>query len=224
MAYKKFDFDKGTTQDASKAIDIAAQISAISLAEPLTEKIVWNIPNGPTIVESKLSTDQEVLQPKISQKPATPSFGSSSYGRKQSRIPLSPANYASMHPLKENILTPRTKNSTVVDSIDKRRAASRYLYTLMNFGSVKESYKSNSAASRKIESTKATPSAHSTPKRCATPAKTPSKVLFADFAVMATLYNIVCMETSRIIMLNHGNYVAGESRDRIQKTKTKLLL
>nr|GEW55739.1 RNA-directed DNA polymerase, eukaryota [Tanacetum cinerariifolium] len=45
----------------------------------------------------------------------------------------------------------------------------------MNFGSVKESYKSNSAASRKIESTKATPSAHSTPKRCATPAKTPSK-------------------------------------------------
>ncbi|GKC83522.1 hypothetical protein Tco_1139239, partial [Tanacetum coccineum] len=31
-------------------------------------------------------------------KPATLSFGSSSYGRKQSRIPLSPANYASMHP------------------------------------------------------------------------------------------------------------------------------
>ncbi|GKC52492.1 hypothetical protein Tco_1075237, partial [Tanacetum coccineum] len=72
--------------------------------------------------QSKLITDQEVLQPKISRKPATPSFRSSSYGRKQSRVPLSPANYASMHPRKENMLTPRTKNSTAMDSIDKRRA------------------------------------------------------------------------------------------------------
>nr|GFA66550.1 hypothetical protein [Tanacetum cinerariifolium] len=101
---------------------------------------------------------------------------SSSYGRKQFRIPLSPANYSSMHPLKENMLTSTTKNSTAVDFIDKRRAASRYVYTLMNFGYVKESYKSNSEASRKIDSTNATPSAHSTPKRCATPAKTPSKL------------------------------------------------
>ncbi|GKA88034.1 WVD2-like protein 7 [Tanacetum coccineum] len=195
-----------TTQDASKAIDAAAQSSAISLAEPVTEKIVVaadqknkatlnnteNLENQPSVSEdsgtsqmdrpllkgktSKLSTDQEVLQPKISRKPATPSFRSSSYGRKQSRIPLSPANYASMHPRKENMLTPRTKNSTAMDSIDKRRAAPRSLYTLMNSGSVKESCKSNSAAARKIESTKATPSAHSTPKRCATPAKIPSKV------------------------------------------------
>ncbi|GJY79519.1 WVD2-like protein 7 [Tanacetum coccineum] len=59
---------------------------------------------------SKLSTDREGLQPKISRKPATLSFRSSSYGRKQSRIPLSPANYASMHPCKENMLTPITKN------------------------------------------------------------------------------------------------------------------
>nr|GEU94207.1 hypothetical protein [Tanacetum cinerariifolium] len=193
----------GTTQDARKAIDAAAQSSAISLAEPVTEEIVvaadWknkatlnntvNLEDQPSVSEdsgtsqmdrpllkSKLSTDQEVLQPKISRKPATPSFRSSSYGRKQSRIPLSPANYASMHPRKENMLTPRTKNSTAMDSIDKRRAAPRSLYTLMNSGSVKESCKPNSAAARKIESTKATPSAHSTPKRCATPAKTPSKV------------------------------------------------
>nr|GEX63953.1 hypothetical protein [Tanacetum cinerariifolium] len=120
---------------------------------------------------SKLSTDQEVLQPKINRKPATPSFRSSSYGRKQSRIPLSPTNYASMHPRKENMLTPRTKNSTAMDSIDKRRAAPISLYTLMN-----SSCKSNSTTARKIESTKGTPSAHSTPQRCATTAKTPSKV------------------------------------------------
>nr|GEY19186.1 hypothetical protein [Tanacetum cinerariifolium] len=46
----------------------------------------------------------------------------------------------------------------------------------MNSGSIKESCKSNSTTAHKIESTKGTPSAHSTPKRCATPAKTPSKV------------------------------------------------
>nr|GEY38590.1 hypothetical protein [Tanacetum cinerariifolium] len=186
---------QGTTHDASKAIDAAEQSSAISLAEPLTEKIVVaaDRKNKATLNNTEKFEDhpsvsrdsgtsqmdrlllKEVLQQKINRKPATPSIRSSSYGRKQFRIPLSPANYASMHPLKENMLTPRTKNSTAVDSIDKRRAASRYLYTLMNFGYVKESYKSNSAASRKIESTKATPSAHSTPKRCATPAKTPSK-------------------------------------------------
>ncbi|GJV10979.1 hypothetical protein Tco_1352520 [Tanacetum coccineum] len=112
----------------------------------------------------------------MSRKPATPSFRSSSYGKKQSKIPLSSANYASMHPRKENMLTPITKNSTALDSIDKRRAAQISLYTLMNSGSVKAACKSNSAASRKIESTVATPSAHSTHKRCARPTKTPSKV------------------------------------------------
>ncbi|GJZ21745.1 hypothetical protein Tco_0558784 [Tanacetum coccineum] len=118
-------------------IDAAAQSSAISLAQPLTEKIVvaTNRKNkatlnntekfedhssvsedsgtsqmDPPLLKSKLSTDQEVLQPKISRKPATSSFRSSSYGRKQSRIPLSPANYASMHPGKENMLTPITQN------------------------------------------------------------------------------------------------------------------
>ncbi|PWA59130.1 TPX2 domain-containing protein [Artemisia annua] len=193
-----------TTQAASKAMDAAGHSSAISQVERPSENIVVaadqknkailnnteNLEDHPSVSEdsgtsqmdrpllkSKLSTDQEVLQPKISRKPATPSFRSSSNGRKQhSRIPLSPANNASMHPRKENLLTPRTKNSTAMDSIDKRRAAPRSLYTLMNSGSVKESCKSNSAAARKIESTKATPSAHSTPKRCATPAKTPSKV------------------------------------------------
>ncbi|GKD98451.1 hypothetical protein Tco_1382348 [Tanacetum coccineum] len=194
---------QGTTQDASKAVDAATQSSAISLDEPLTKKIMVvvdrknkailnnteNIEDHPSILEdsgtsqmdrqllkSKLSTDQEVLQPKIIRKLATPSFRSSSYGRKQSRIPLSLANYASMHPRKENMLTPRTKNSTAMDSIDKRRATPRSLYTLMNSSSVKDSCKSNSTTARKIESTKATPSAHSTPKCCATPAKTPSKV------------------------------------------------
>nr|GEU56806.1 hypothetical protein [Tanacetum cinerariifolium] len=129
------------------------------------------------LLKSKLSTDQEVLQPKISRKPATPSFRSSSYGRKQSIIPLSPTNYASMHPRKENILTPRTKNSTAMGSIDKRRAAPRSLYTLMNSGSVKESCKSNSTTTHKIESIKGTPSAHSTPKlkrRMETPVHPPA--------------------------------------------------
>ncbi|GJV49095.1 WVD2-like protein 7 [Tanacetum coccineum] len=194
---------QGTTQDACRAIDAAAQSSAISLSEPLTEKIVvaTDRKNAATLnntdifedhpsvskesgtsqmdrplLKSKLSTDQEVLQPKISRKPATPSFRSSSYGTKQSKIPLSSANYASMHPRKENMLTPITKNSTALDSIDKRRAAQISLYTLMNSGSVKAACKSNSAASHKIESTVATPSAHSTHKRCARPTKTPSKI------------------------------------------------
>lgn len=61
-----------------------------------------------------------------------------------------------------------------MDSVDKRRAAPRSLYTLMNSGSVKESCKLNSAAARKIESTNG--SVKESCKRCATPAKTPSKV------------------------------------------------
>ncbi|GJY05394.1 hypothetical protein Tco_0371334 [Tanacetum coccineum] len=127
---------QGTTQDASKVIDAAAQSPAISLAELQTEKIVVatdrknketlnntekfdhpsvSVDSGtsqmdPPLSKSKLSTDQEVLQPKISRKPATPSLRSSSYGRKQSKIPLSPANYASMHPRKDIMLTPITKN------------------------------------------------------------------------------------------------------------------
>ncbi|GJV10978.1 hypothetical protein Tco_1352519 [Tanacetum coccineum] len=182
---------------ACRAIDAAAQSSAISLSKPLTEKIVVATDrknaatlNNTDIFEDHPSVSKEsgtskmdrpllkhkVLQPKISRKPATPSFRSSSYGTKQSKIPLSPANYASMHPRKENKLTPITKNSTALDCIDKRRAAQISLYTLMNSGSVKAACKSNSAPSRKIESTVATPSAHSTHKRCARPAKTPSKV------------------------------------------------
>lgn len=125
-----------------------------------------------------MSTEQEVLQPKMRRKPATPSFRSSSIGKKQSRIPPSPAKYgASMHPKKENMFSPRTKNPIAMESIDKKKSAPRSLYTLMNSGSVKESAKLNSVAVGKIETTKSAPSAHATPKRSATPTFTPSKVL-----------------------------------------------
>ncbi|GJR13685.1 hypothetical protein Tco_0796337 [Tanacetum coccineum] len=161
---------------------VARDIPDLSLGN-MTNVVVINLKNihaliltHKTIKLTLVKIEHKVLQPKISRKPATPSFRSSSYGTKQSKIPLSPANYASMHPRKENMLTPITKNSTALDSIDKRRAAQISLYTLMNSGSVKAACKSNSAASRKIESTVATPSAHSTHKRCARPAKTPSKV------------------------------------------------
>ncbi|GKB90773.1 hypothetical protein Tco_0963045 [Tanacetum coccineum] len=204
---------QGTTQDACRAIDAAAQSSANSLSEPLTEKIVVATDrknattlNNKDIFEdhpsvSKESGTSQMYRPllkinlmiihtlilthetikltlvKIEHRPGGfRTVRSSSYGTKQSKIPLSSANYASMHPRKENMLTPITKNSTALDSIDKRRAAQISLYTLMNSGSVKAAWKSNSAASHKIESTVATPSAHSTHKRCARPTKTPSKI------------------------------------------------
>ncbi|KAI3725968.1 hypothetical protein L1987_65765 [Smallanthus sonchifolius] len=131
------------------------------------------------LLKSKLNTDQEVLQPKIRRKPAVPSFRSTSVGKKQSRIPNSPAKYvASMHSRKENMVTPRSKTSNTMESIDKKRSAPRSLYTLMKSGSVKESYKlnTNTPVVPKNESAKLAPSAHSTPKRSATPMITPSKV------------------------------------------------
>ncbi|GJY73339.1 WVD2-like protein 7 [Tanacetum coccineum] len=103
---------QGTTQDASKAIDAAAQSSAISLvATDRKNKETLNntekFEDHPSVSEDS-GTSQ--MDPPLSKhkpggfttedqrKPATLSFRSSSYGRKQSRIPLSPANYASMHP------------------------------------------------------------------------------------------------------------------------------
>ncbi|XP_076949581.1 uncharacterized protein LOC143622273 [Bidens hawaiensis] len=127
---------------------------------------------GRPLLKSKLNTDQEVLQPKIRRKPAVPSFRSTSVGKKQS-----PAKYAaSMHSRKENMVTPRTKNSNTIESIDQKKSAPRSLYTLMKSGSVKEPCKLNTPVVRKTESTKLGPSVHSTPKRSATPMKTPSKV------------------------------------------------
>ncbi|KAI3670103.1 hypothetical protein L6452_41733 [Arctium lappa] len=192
------------TQNASKPIDANEHSSVVDLVKSETEKIVAaadlkneellknteNLEEHVSVSEdsrtsqmdrpllkSKLNTDQEVLQPRIRRKPATPSFRSSSIGRKQSRVPPSPAKYvASMHPRKENMVTPRTKNSTAMDPIDKKRSAPRSLYTLMNSGSVRESCKVNPPAVRKIETTKPAPTSHSTPKRCVTPSITPSKV------------------------------------------------
>ncbi|KAJ0753366.1 putative protein WVD2-like 7 [Helianthus annuus] len=132
---------------------------------------------GRPLLKSKLNTDQEVLQPKIKRKPAVPSFRSTSVGKKPSRIPYSPAKYvASMHSKKENMVTPRTKNSNTIESIDQKKSAPRSLYTLMKSGSVKEPVKLNSPAVRKTESTKLAPGAHSTPKCSAMPMITPSKV------------------------------------------------
>ncbi|XP_076942618.1 uncharacterized protein LOC143612544 [Bidens hawaiensis] len=122
---------------------------------------------GRPLLKSKLNTDQEVLQPKIRRKPAVPSFRSTSVGKKQS-----PAKYAaSMHSRKENMVTPRTKNSNTIESIDQKKSAPRSLYTLMKSGSVKEPCKLNTQVVRKTERTKLGPSAHSTPKRSATPSK-----------------------------------------------------
>lgn len=124
------------------------------------------------LLKSKLNTDQEVLQPRNRRKPATPSFKSTSVNKKQARIPPSPSKYvAFMHPRKENI-----KNSTTMETVDKKRIAPRSLYTLMNSGSVKESCKLNSNGVQKLECKKPVPTSHSTPKRYPTPTTTPSKV------------------------------------------------
>ncbi|XP_076959586.1 uncharacterized protein LOC143635714 [Bidens hawaiensis] len=142
---------------------------------------------GRPLLKSKLNTDQEVLQPKIRRKPAVPSFRSTSVGKKQS-----PAKYAaSMHSRKENMVTPRTKNSNTIESIDQKKSAPRSLYTLMKSDSVKEPCKLNTPVVRKTESTKLGPNAHSTPKRSATPMKTPSKVLvlILNNIVMISLFS-----------------------------------
>ncbi|KAI3768889.1 hypothetical protein L2E82_19726 [Cichorium intybus] len=124
------------------------------------------------LLKSKLNTDQEVLQPRNRRKPATPSFKSTSVNKKQARIPPSPSKYvAFMQSRKENI-----KNSTTMETVDKKRIAPRSLYTLMNSGSVKESCKLNSNGVQKLECKKPVPTSHSTPKRYPTPTTTPSKV------------------------------------------------
>ncbi|KAK1407830.1 hypothetical protein QVD17_39457 [Tagetes erecta] len=74
------------------------------------------------------------------------------------------------------MVTPRTKNPNTMETVDKKRSAPRSLYTLMKSGSVKEPFKVNTPVVPKNESAKLAPSAHSTPKRSATPMKTPSKV------------------------------------------------
>ncbi|KAF5765943.1 hypothetical protein HanRHA438_Chr15g0721671 [Helianthus annuus] len=172
------------SRDASNANDATRHMSTVNLVAPQTDKTLVVAEDQLSVSEdsgtshmdrpllkSKLNTDQEVLQPKIRRKPATPSFRSPLIGKKQSRFPSSPGKY--MHPQKENInmVTPRTKNSTAMASNDIKRSAPRSLYTLMNSGSVKESCKVNS-----IDSTKPAPIVHSTPKRCATPTITPLKV------------------------------------------------
>nr|XP_043617468.1 protein WVD2-like 4 isoform X2 [Erigeron canadensis] len=187
--------EKVTTHDASKQVDVVGHSSGVNLVETKTEKIAEasdpkhkelvntaeNLVDTVSVSEDSgtsqmdrpllksKNNDQEVLQPKIRRKAATPSFRSPSSSRNQCRIPHSPAYVASMHPWKENMVTPRAKNSTAMDSIDKKRSAPRSLYTLMNSGSVKESSKLTSPAVRKMETTKLASSIHSTPKRSATP-------------------------------------------------------
>lgn len=77
-----------------------------------------------------------------------------------------------------------------MDSIDSKRSAPRSLDTLMTSGSVKESGKLKSPAVRKIDNAKLAPSAHSTPKRCATPSITPSKVSFVYYVVVITFLEL----------------------------------
>ncbi|XP_071711894.1 uncharacterized protein [Rutidosis leptorrhynchoides] len=193
-------------RDSSKAVDVAGHSSGVNLIEPQTVKIVEsaNLKNKeitnnleedqPSVSEdsrssqmdrpllkSKSNTDQEVMQPKIRRKPATPYFRSPSINKKQSRIPPSPTKYvASMHPRKENMFTPKTNNNTSMDTIDNKRTAPKSLYTLMNSGSVKESCKPKSPAVRKADNAKRASSAYSTPKRSATPSITPSKRVTND--------------------------------------------
>nr|GEY86667.1 hypothetical protein [Tanacetum cinerariifolium] len=112
----------GTTQDASKAIDSAAQSSAISLAEPLTEKIV-------------VAADRK--------------------------------NKATLNNTEKFEDHPSVSGDSGTSQMDRLLLKSKL--------STDQEWTPLTKASRKIESTKATPSAHSTLKRCATPAKTPSK-------------------------------------------------
>ncbi|KAL8251350.1 hypothetical protein R6Q59_035043 [Mikania micrantha] len=182
------------TQDACKEIDDGSPVKLVESQIEKNEELSNNTQNledhdsvsvsvsedsktsqmERSLLKSKLNADQEVLQPKIRRKPAVPSFRSTSVGKKQSRIPYSPAKY--VHSKKENMVTPTTKNSNAMVSIDKKISAPRSLYTLMKSGSVKESCKLNSKAVQNTESTKLAPSAHSTPKRSASPMIAPSKV------------------------------------------------
>ncbi|GKB91884.1 WVD2-like protein 7 isoform X1 [Tanacetum coccineum] len=118
------------------------------------------------LLKPKLNTDEEVTKPMIKRKPAVSPLVSS-IGRKPYRIPPPPAKFvASVNHRKDHITTPRTKNLTTKEHIDKRRSAPKSLKALMNSRFVKEP---------KIQSTKPPASVRTTPKRGATPMKTPAK-------------------------------------------------
>lgn len=120
------------------------------------------------LLKSKSKTDEEVTQPMIKRKPAISSLVSS-VGRKTSRIPPSPSkSVASVQHMKDNISTPRTKNCITNDYADKRRTTAKSLKMLMSSSFVKEPCIT-------AQSTKPPSSVLTTPKRGATPAKTPDK-------------------------------------------------
>nr|XP_043639655.1 protein WVD2-like 7 [Erigeron canadensis] len=120
------------------------------------------------LLKSKLKIDEEVTKLMSKRKPAISSLVSS-VGCKPSRIPPSPSKYAAyLHHKKDDIRTPRSRSITSNDYIEKRRETPKSSKTMMNSSSVREPCK-------KIQTTKPYPSVHTTPKRGATPMKTPVK-------------------------------------------------
>nr|GEW98457.1 hypothetical protein [Tanacetum cinerariifolium] len=118
------------------------------------------------LLKPKLNTDEEVTKPMIKRKPAVSPLVSS-IGRKPYRIPPPPAKFvASVNHRKDHITTPRTKNLTTKEHNDIRRSDPKSLKALMNSRFVKEP---------KIQSSKPPPIVRTTPKRGATPLKTPAK-------------------------------------------------
>ncbi|PWA84395.1 hypothetical protein CTI12_AA160060 [Artemisia annua] len=172
--YKKIAAQKAAAAallEQEKAEAAARQLNDDAIENNVEDHVSVSVDSGTSqssrpLLKPKLNMDEEVTKPMINEKPVVSPLVSS-IGRKPYRIPPPPAKYvASVNPMKDNIATPRTKNFTTKENIDKRRSAPKSLKALMNSRFVKEP---------KVQSTKPPPSVRTTPKRGATPMKTPAK-------------------------------------------------
>ncbi|XP_076949922.1 uncharacterized protein LOC143622742 [Bidens hawaiensis] len=152
--------------------DAADYSSTVNFVEPLIEKTVGvdDVKNKELLNNTQNLEDD--VSPSVSEDSRTSQMGRPLLKSKLNidHEVLQPKIRRKTWSLQE----PKTQNT--IESIDQKKSAPRSLYTLMKSGSVKEPCKLNTLVVRKTESTKLGPSAHSTPKRSATPMKTPSKV------------------------------------------------
>ncbi|XP_059670025.1 protein WVD2-like 7 isoform X2 [Cornus florida] len=126
------------------------------------------------LLELNLNSDQDVAPVMSKKKSALSSLKSSVY-RRASKIPSSPAKHmASIHPQKENNVTPITVDPKIA-STDKKRSTRKSLHSLINLTPARESDKASSTPGiRKIESSRVASSSLKAPNDCVTPLRTPT--------------------------------------------------
>ncbi|XP_057491992.1 protein WVD2-like 7 isoform X2 [Actinidia eriantha] len=116
---------------------------------------------------------QEAPSPVSKKKPAILSLKSSGY-RREPKVPASPAkSAASIHPRKDNSVTPITGKSPI-DAINKKKANSKSLHMLIFSTPAKEPDKSTTQGARRAERSRVAPGSYRAYKDCKTPLKTPT--------------------------------------------------